>query len=148
MTNATDTRDREMERQARNNFNSQGFMQSIGATMTSIGSGRCELVLPYKNSLSQQHGYFHGGIIATLADVAGGYAAFTQLEPQQTNVTVEFKLNFLSPGTGDRLIAEAKVIKSGRTLTICQTEVRAESPDGTENLCATALATYMAINDA
>ena len=136
MTTANfEIRDQDFERRARENF-----------AIDLIEPGRCMLSLPFKDSLAQQHGYFHGGIIASLADVSGGYAAFSLLNPEQTNVTVEFKLNYLAPGIGDRLEAEAQVVKPGRTLTICQVDIRTISADGTENRCATALATYMSID--
>ena len=73
--------------------------------------------------MTQQHGYFHAGATSAIADSAGGYAAFT-LFPENTSVlTVEYKINFLAPAVGDHIEAVGTVLKSGRTLTVCQLEV-------------------------
>jgi uncharacterized protein (TIGR00369 family) len=141
-----ETRDPEYETRTRENFLSQGFMHTLGAEMSSLGPGRCELTVKFNGALAQQHGYFHGGVVASLADVSGGYAAFSLLPSDRTNVTVEFKLSLLSPGRGASLRASAVVLKSGRTLTVCRSDVFAISDDGSPTLCATALATYMAID--
>ena len=139
-------RDPEFEKRTRENFLSQGFIHTLGATMSSLVPGRCELTAEFSNALAQQHGFFHGGVIASLADVSGGYAAFSLLPPDRTNVTVELKLSLLSPGRGASLLASAAVIKSGRTLTVCRSDVFAIAGDGSRKLCAAALATYMAID--
>jgi uncharacterized protein (TIGR00369 family) len=139
-------RDPEFEKRTRENFLSQGFMHTLGAAMSSLAPGRCELTVKFDNSLAQQHGFFHGGVVASVADVSGGYAAFSLLPANRTNVTVEFKLSLLSPGQGASLVASAEVLKSGRTLTVCRSDVFAIAVDGSRTLCATALATYMAID--
>jgi uncharacterized protein (TIGR00369 family) len=142
-----------MELQARNpnygertraSFDKQGFMHHLGARITNVRPGFVEVEVPFADSLSQQHGYFHGGVVATLADLASGYAPFSLLDPDASNVTVEFKLNLLAPAEGARLIARGSVIKPGKTLTVCQSNVVAASGDS-EKLCATALATFMAL---
>ena len=80
-------------------------------------------MLPNRLEVSQQHGYMHAGAISTIADSAGGYAAFT-LFPENTAVlTVEYKINLLAPAVGDHIEAVGTVLKSGRTLTVCQVEV-------------------------
>ena len=145
---AFDPRDPDYEKRTRENFLSQGFMHTLGATMSKLEAGHCQLTLQFDDALSQQHGFFHGGVIATLADVSGGYAAFSLLPRDRTNVTVEFKLSLLSPAEGDSLVAEAVVLKSGRTLTVCRSDVFAILGDGGRRLCATALATYMAVDRA
>jgi len=143
---AFEPRDPKFEQRTRENFLSQGFMRTLGVTVLSLRPGECQLALEFDESLAQQHGYFHGGVIATLADVSGGYAAFSLLPAERTNVTVEFKLSLLSPGQGDSLLAHAAVIKAGRTLTVCRSEVFAVSGGDSRKLCATALATYMAVD--
>ena len=143
---AYEPNDPRFEQRTRENFLSQGFMRTLGATMPSLQPGECQLTLEFDESLAQQHGFFHGGVIATLADVSGGYAAFSLLPAARTNVTVEFKLNLLSRGQGACLLADAVVLKAGRTLTVCRSEVFAVSGEGSRKLCATALATYMAID--
>ncbi|SHG08007.1 uncharacterized domain 1-containing protein [Microbulbifer donghaiensis] len=139
-------RDPAFEQRTRESFLSQGFMHTLGAEMSQLAPGHCELKVGFTDALSQQHGFFHGGVIASLADVSGGYAAFSLLPADRTNVTVEFKLNLLSPGRGVHLIASATVLKCGRTLTVCRSDVFAVSKDGSQTLCATALATYMAVD--
>lgn len=120
-------------------------MKTIGAEMTELQPGRCDLTVQFGENLAQQHGFFHGGVIATLADVSGGYAAFSLLPADRTNLTVEFKLNLLRPGTGKSLLARGVVLKSGRNLTVCRSDVFSIAEDGSQTLCATSLATYMAI---
>jgi len=139
-------RDSEFEKRTRANFNSQGFMHTLGANMVNLEPGRCELTVRFDDALAQQHGFFHGGVIASLADVSGGYAAFSLLPPDRTNVTVEFKLSLINPGKGASLLASAVVLKNGRTLTVCRSDVYAISAEGEKTHCATALATYMAID--
>jgi uncharacterized protein (TIGR00369 family) len=137
-------RDPNFDERTRASFNKQGFMHHLGARIIALRPGFVEVEVPFAQSLSQQHGYFHGGVVATLADVASGYAAFSLLDPDASNVTVEFKVNLLAPAEGARLIARGSVIKPGKTLTVCQSNVFAASGDG-EKLCATALATFMAL---
>jgi uncharacterized protein (TIGR00369 family) len=104
-------------------FNRQSFMHYIGAKLTKLEPGYCEIELPYKKDLTQQHGYFHAGVIGTLADNCGGYAAFSLMPKDSSILTVEYKINFMAPGDGERLIAKAQVIKHGKTLTISQVDV-------------------------
>jgi uncharacterized protein (TIGR00369 family) len=125
-------------------FSRQGFMHHLDAQMNDVRPGHVEVEVHFGDALSQQHGYFHGGVVAALADVASGYAAFSLLEPESSNVTVEFKLNLLAPAVGQRLIARGSVLKPGKTLTVCQSNVFSVT-GGFENLCATALSTFMAL---
>jgi uncharacterized protein (TIGR00369 family) len=129
---------------ARANFGRQAFMRLLGAGIADLGPGYCEVHLPFRQDLTQQHGYFHGGVAATLADVASGYAAFTALEAGVTNVTVEFKLNLLAPARGAKLVARGTVAKAGQTLTVCRSDVFGEE-DQARTLRATALTTFMAL---
>jgi len=139
-------RDLDFERRTRENFASQGFMRTLGARLSDLSPGSCDVTLEFSDVLAQQHGFFHGGVVASLADVSGGYAAFSLLPPDRTNVTVEFKLSLLSPGDGAQLVAFGRVIKAGRTLTVCRSDVECIADTGARKLCATALATYMAID--
>ncbi len=117
-------------------------MDFIKAKLVEIRPGYCEIHLPYREELSQQHGFFHAGVIGTIADNAGGYAAYSLMPADSTVLTVEYKLNLLSPGNGDLLIGRGQVIKSGRTLTICRSDI-VVMKDGRENLCAIAIVTLM-----
>ena len=125
-------------------FNSQKFMDFIGAKLVEVQPGFCEIHLPYNENLTQQNGFFHAGIISTLADNAAGYAAFSLMEEDSSVLAVEFKLNLMAPGIGDLLIARANVLKSGRTLSICRADVFTVK-DGVEKLCAASQATLIQV---
>lgn len=116
-------------------FAKQGAVQALGATITRIGKGSCEIVIPMSPAATQHHGTFHGGVFGTLADTAGGFAAYSLLMPQRDCVAVEYKINMLAPGNGDALIGRAKVIKAGRSLLVTNGEIFS-SKDGKETLAA------------
>jgi len=129
----------------RESFDRQRIMDLLGAEMTCIAPGACEIRLPFKESLCQQHGFFHGGVIGTIADSAGGYAGFTLMPEDASVLTVEYKLNLLAPADGDCLTARGRVIKPGRTLVVCRADVLV-SKDDREVLCATLLQTLMTMH--
>jgi uncharacterized protein (TIGR00369 family) len=128
----------------RASFAQQGFMQYLGALMTLIEPGRCEIRVPFRPELSQQHGYFHAGVSGAIADSASGYAAYTLMPADSNVLTVEYKLNLVAPALGELLIARGQVIRAGRTLTICRADVHVVR-DGAEKICATSLSTIMAL---
>jgi uncharacterized protein (TIGR00369 family) len=136
--------DFEWERRVRESFSRHGFMRHLGAEITSLVRGECEIQVSYRQELTQQHGYFHGGVTAAIADTACGYAAYTLTAANYSVLTVEYKINLVAPAAGDRLIARARVVRSGKTLKICAADVFALK-DGKEMLCATALTTIMAL---
>lgn len=142
MTSTFTPIDPNYEERVRASFARQRFMEFIGAELTDIRPGFCEIQLSYKEELSQQHGYFHAGIIGTLADNTGGYAAYTLMPAASSILTVEYKLNLLAPGNGELLIAHGQVVKPGRTLTICRSDVFVVS-GGHKKLCAIAIVTLM-----
>jgi uncharacterized protein (TIGR00369 family) len=110
-------------------FERQGLMSHLGARLGHIGPGRVHILLPARQEVTQQHGYFHAGATSAIADSAGGYAAFT-LFPDNTSVlTVEYKINLLAPAEGDHLEAVGTVLKSGRTITVCRLDVYAVRND-------------------
>lgn len=119
----------------RASFERQGFMRILDAKMTVIEPGFCEIRLPWREDLGQQHGFFHAGAMASVADSAGGYAAYTLMGADDSVLTVEYKINLLAPGRGEEAVARARVVRPGRTLTVCQVEVYAMQ-DGAETLCA------------
>jgi uncharacterized protein (TIGR00369 family) len=135
-------RDPDFQSRCRTAFSGQPFMDFIGAELVHLSPGHCHIEVPHRRELLQQHGYFHGGITATIADNAAGIAAVTLFDAQSEPLTVEFKVNLIAPARGDRLIARGRVIKPGRTLSICQAEVFGVS-DGEEILVATGLVTIM-----
>jgi len=126
-------------------FDRQKVMALLGAKLIRLAPGECEIHLPFRPELTQQHGYFHGGIIGTIADSAGGYAAFTLMPPDSSVLTVEYKMNLLAPGDGDLLIARGRVLKSGRTLVVAQVDAFVLK-DGRETPCATLLETLMTMH--
>ena len=119
----------------RASFERQGAMKLIGARLAEVRPGFCSIELPYRQDLTQQHGYVHAGIVSAIADSAGGYAGFTLFPADASVLTVEYKLNLIAPAAGDRLLAEAEVVKPGRTLAITRGEVYAET-NGKRSLCA------------
>lgn len=127
-------------------FGRQGIMGLLGARLTRIEPGLCEVQLPYRPDLSQQHGYFHAGVSSTIADSAGGYAGFTLFPAESSVLTVEFKINLLAPADGDLLIATGRVIRSGRTLTVCELDVDVEKA-GRRVACAHGLQTLITVTD-
>ena len=113
----------DFEADCRNSFKQQGIMAVLGATMRLIEPGRCIIGLPFDDRLTQQDGFFHAGVTSTIADSAGGFAALTLMPAGSRILTVEFKINLLSPADGANLRAEGKVVKAGRTLTVTSIEV-------------------------
>lgn len=127
-------------------FAQQAFMDYIGARITHLENGICNIELPYREELTQQNKYYHAGVIGTLADTAAGYAAYTMFNDDESVLSVEYKLNLLAPAKGQLLTAYAKVLKHGRTLTVCNVEVIVQ--DGPlKKLCATATVTLIALKD-
>lgn len=122
--------DESIARRVKDSFGRQGLMKHLGAAIHEIRRGHVSIRMPFRPELSQQHGYFHAGGTSAIADSAGGYAAFTMFPDNSSVLTVEFKVNLLSPAQGDALEAIGRVVKSGRTLTVCQLEVFARSAAG------------------
>lgn len=134
----------DFEQRVRESFARQGIMSHIGAEMTAVGPGTCEILLPYGEHLSQQHGFFHGGVVATIADSAAGYAGFSLMPPGAGVLTVEFKINLVAPADGDQLIARGHVVRPGRTITVSHAEVSVRK-NGQERVCAIMQQTLMTI---
>jgi uncharacterized protein (TIGR00369 family) len=127
--------DRDYEARVRASFARQGAMRLLGARLLELRPGYCAIELPYREDLTQQHGYIHAGIVSAIADSAGGYAGFTLFPADASVLTVEYKLNLLAPAMGERLVAEGQVVKPGRTLAVTRGEVYAEAGDR-RTLCA------------
>jgi uncharacterized protein (TIGR00369 family) len=130
------------EARCRDSFNRQPAMHLIGAQITMLKPGCCEIEMPRKAEVTQQHGFVHGGIVGMIADSAAGYAAYSLFPADATVLTVEYKMNLMAPADGDRLLAHAQVTRHGRTLTIVGFDVFAEK-SGKMLHCATGLATLM-----
>lgn len=104
-------------------FAKQTIMTLIGASLSRVDPGIVEITLPYRADLAQQHGYLHAGIVATIADSACGYAAYSLMPVGSEVLSVEFKVNLLRPAQGETFLASAEVIKSGKTLTVVRADV-------------------------
>ncbi|NJM05939.1 PaaI family thioesterase [Candidatus Gracilibacteria bacterium] len=128
----------------RESYDRQTAMVTLGAELTAIGPGTVEIVLPFRADLCQQHGFIHAGIITAIADSACGYAAYSLMPADAGVLTVEFKVNFLHPAAGERLIARGMVSRAGRTISVCAADIFAVSGDS-EKVVATMLATVMTI---
>ena len=126
-------------------FNRQGFLNTIGARLTKVVAGEIEIELENDPKLTQQHGYVHGAVIGAIGDTACGYAALTMMPEDAEVVSVEYKINFLAPAQGGKLIARGRVTKAGRTLSVCTADVFAVNEEG-EKLVATILATMMRVS--
>ncbi|MBS0336553.1 MAG: PaaI family thioesterase [Proteobacteria bacterium] len=126
----------------RDSFARQKAMVLIGGTIAELQPGYCEVVLPFRDDLTQQKGFVHGGIIGMIADSACGYAAFSLMPADCSLVTVEYKINILAPTVGERLVARGEVMRPGRTLTVARAEVYAEK-DGRSVHCASMQQTLM-----
>jgi uncharacterized protein (TIGR00369 family) len=125
-------------------FARQAFMAHLGVELAHVAPGEVDLVVAFHEGLTQQHGYFHAGVTATIADSAAGYAAMSLFAPGAGILTTEFKINLLAPARGERLVARGRAIKAGRTLTVCRADVSALR-DGAETLVATGLFTLMQV---
>jgi uncharacterized protein (TIGR00369 family) len=125
-------------------FAKQGIMTTIGATLERVAPGEVDIALPIGPGIMQQHGFAHAGAVATIADSAAGYAALTLMPASAGVLTAEFKINLMAPAAGERLVASGRVVKSGRLLTVAQSEVHAEAA-GQRRLVAVLTATLVAL---
>lgn len=136
--------DPDFAERVRGSFARQGAMHTIGATLAEIAAGRVVIELPWRQDLTQQHGFLHAGMVATALDSACGYAASTLMPAEAGVLTIEYKINLLAPAQGERFRMEGLVVKPGRTISV--TEGRAYAlHEGREKLIATMGATLMTI---
>lgn len=126
-------------------FAGQGMMKTLGAEMTRVEAGEVEIVLPFAPHIAQQHGFVHAGGLTTVVDNAGGFAAMTLMPAGMQVLTVEFKVNFLSPAIGEKFIAIGRVRRAGRQISVVDGEVLAEDADGKRKTVAVMLATMMGV---
>jgi len=125
-------------------FDRQEAMRTLGISIARLEPGEVDLSMPHSHALTQQNGFVHAGIITAGLDTACGIAAFTLMPVDSDILTVEFKTNLLAPARGARFVFRARVVKPGRTLTVCEAQAFAEL-DGAENLVATMTGTLMAL---
>ena len=120
-------------------FATQGLMETFGATLELVQAGEVHIAMPFSKSLSQQHGFIHGGAITSIVDSACGYAALTKSPKDSEVVTAEFKVNLLRPAIGKRFLAVGEVQNAGKLLTVCTGEVRAFNDDNDDSFKVIAL---------
>jgi uncharacterized protein (TIGR00369 family) len=121
-------------------------MGTIGARLARVVAGEVESRVPFRPDLTQQHGFIHAGVVTSALDSACGYAAFSLMPAGAGVLSVEFKTNLLAPARGDELIARGRVVRAGRTVTVCQADAFMRS-GADETLIATMLATMMTVLD-
>lgn len=128
----------------KDSFAKQGLMRTLNAALVDVAPGRCVIRSTYGEGLGQQHGFFHAGVVSSIADSACGYAAYT-LAPADTDVlTAEFKINLLAPAQGQDLVATAEVIRKGR-LTVCLARIEVDPRGSDTRPCAIMLATIATV---
>jgi uncharacterized protein (TIGR00369 family) len=130
------------ERKVRESFSRQALMATLGAELVSVARGAVEIRLPFAHKLTQQDGFLHAGVITSILDSASGYAALSVAPEEAEVLSVEFKVNLLSPAVGESFAARAQVKRAGKTLTVCTADAFALNK-GNEKLIATMQATIM-----
>ena len=138
--------DPEFQQRVRASFARQRVMQTLNVDLVRVEPGEIELAMPYDPAFTQQHGFTHAGIITTALDSACGYAAFSLMPPDAAVLTVEFKTNLLAPARGERFLFRARVVKPGKTITVCEAQALAVTASA-ERLIATMTGTLMALFD-
>lgn len=133
------------EERVRSSFARQKAMKAIGAELTRVTPGMIEIELPYDEKLTQQHGFLHAGIISTALDSACGYAAFSLMPADAAVLTIEFKVNLLAPGKGERFLFRGSVTKPGRTIIVADGQAYAFDDGGEAKLVATMTGTMMTV---
>jgi len=124
-------------------FARQGLMSHLGAQLLSVSPGAVDIRLPFSDGVSQQHGYFHAGAIASVADSAAGYAGLSLAPLGMTALAIEFKINLMRPGVGDAVVAKGRVLRRGRTISVCTAEVFLEVDGELTKQCAQLQQTLM-----
>ena len=141
--------DPEFESRVRHSFARQTFMATLGASLGAVRPGEVTITMPFHESLTQQHGFVHAGVGASVVDSACGYAALTLMPPGAAVLSIEFKVNMLAPATGARFEARGQVRKAGRTIMVCEGELWAFAAEsaGDGTLVALMQATMMTVRD-
>ena len=139
------TAEGDFEARVRASFARQKVMVSIGAELTRVTPGVVEIEMPYDETLTQQHGFLHAGIISTALDSACGYAAYSLMPADAAVLTIEFKVNLLAPGKGERFLFRGSVTKPGRTIIVADGQAYAFGDGGEAKLVATMTGTMMTV---
>ncbi|SMG24423.1 MULTISPECIES: PaaI family thioesterase [unclassified Paracoccus (in: a-proteobacteria)] len=120
----------DLESRIRSSFDRQSMMHTLGACIDRVARGKVVITAPILPTVLQQHGAGHAGLAFSIGDSAAGYAALTLMPEGAEVMTVEMKINLLSPAIGDRLVAEGRVVRSGRRITVVAADVWAEAEGG------------------
>jgi len=136
----------DFEGRVRASFSRQTVMATIGAELTRVNPGVVEIELPFRADLTQQHGFLHAGIISTALDSACGYAAYSVMPADAAVLTIEFKINLLSPGKGERFLFRGQVTKPGRTIVVADGQAYAYDGEGGARMIATMTGTMMVVS--
>lgn len=141
---AFSVQDPNFESSVRRSFDNLTLMRTVGAQLRTVHPGEVEIDLPFRADLTQHHGYIAAAVLTAIVDVACGYAAMTLMPAGASVLTIEYKVNFLSPARGERMVARGKVVRPGRTVTVCAGDVVVIS-DGAEKIVATMLTTMATV---
>jgi len=142
----TEPRNLRFEQAVRDSFAAQQLMGTLGARLARVVPGEVEIRVRFRPDLTQQHGFLHAGVVTSALDSACGYAAFSLMPAGAGVLSVEFKTNLVAPARGDELIARGRVVRAGRTITVCQADAFMRT-GADETLIATMLATMMTVRD-
>ncbi len=134
----------DFENRVRTSFDKQEAMRTIGATLTRVSAGLVEIEMPFDERFTQQHGFIHAGMLSTCLDSACGYAAYSLMPEDAAVLTVEFKINLLSPGRGERFLFRGEVTKPGRTIIVADGKAYAFD-NGNSKMIASMTATIMTV---
>jgi uncharacterized protein (TIGR00369 family) len=137
-------RDPDFEARVRASFAAQRVMETLGARLARVAPGEVDVELAFRDDLTQQNGFLHAGIVSTILDSACGYAAFTLMPADAGVLSIEFKVNLLAPAVGERVIARGRVVRAGRTISVCTADAFALR-DGAERHVSTMTATLMTV---
>lgn len=135
----------DFEERVRSSFARQKAMRTIGAELTLVAPGTVEIEMPYSEALTQQHGFLHAGVISAALDSACGYAAYSLMPENSGVLSIEFKVNLLAPGKGERFLFRGSVTKPGRTIVVADGQAYAFADDGEAKLIATMTGTMMTV---
>ncbi|WP_375165883.1 PaaI family thioesterase [Chelativorans sp.] len=135
----------DFEARVRASFARQKAMATIGAELTLVTPGIVEIEMPYAEAFTQQHGFLHAGVISMALDAACGYAAYSLMPAEAGVLTIEFKVNLLAPGRGQRFLFRGSVTKPGRTIIVADGQAYAFDAEGEAKLIATMTGTMMTI---
>jgi len=141
-----EARDPDYRARVEASFARQQAMALLGIALVRVEPGEVELAFAHRDALTQQHGFIHAGVLATALDSACGYAAFSLMAREAAVLSVEFKINLLAPARGESFRIVGRVVKPGRTITVCTADAFAMQGDG-RRLVATMTGTMMAVLD-